>query len=142
MRTDQAFGETARHGDLDVENASAFFAVEVVMRGHVAVVARSSVARRDFVHLPFGDENFEVAVHSPERERGHLGQQDLVNLRRRRMQIGGAQPFENSLTLTRAMTARRRRKIRGACVHARSIGAASGTDQAGIENSYWFLAGF
>jgi hypothetical protein len=138
MLLGDAPSQSARYGNLDIQDPVASFAVKMVMGRDIPVEAGRTRPPGDLIDVAIGDEYLEIAVHGAQREGGHLDMQGRVDLRRGRMAIGSMEPFENAISLAGTMASRGRRRRGGGCAHAPTIEGAQQRGQAQIKNCSQF----
>jgi hypothetical protein len=61
--------ESARNWNIDIENSTTPFAVEMMMRLDVSVITLGTHRARHLLDITVGDEHLEVSIDGPERER-------------------------------------------------------------------------
>lgn len=105
--------ESAGHGQFDVVDSSTSFAIEMMVRREITVVARCPDRARHLVDVTLFDENLEISIDRPQRERRQLRQQGFVDLRGRRMGIRLLKPASDAISLSRSIAAGRRRDVIG-----------------------------
>lgn len=104
----EAPGEPARGGNRHVDDPAAGVAPEVLVGLEVRVVAGGSTGGEHLDDLALGDEDLEIPVDGAQGELRELRGQRRVDLRRRRVEIGRAQPGEDARALLRAVAPARR----------------------------------
>jgi hypothetical protein len=126
LRARETFRETAGDGDFYVEDPTAAIAGEVVVRVDVGVIARRTARAAHLVDPAIGDEHLEVPVHRSEREARCLGHEGRVDLGRSGVVGSRAEPIEDPLALTGAISAgglghAKCRRNRGGFLHGRKV---------------------
>lgn len=89
--------------DLDVLDAPARLAEEVVVEVGIAVEAGRRSRDRNLAHGPLRDEHLEVAIDRPEREAGELREQRVVDPGGGRVVVALLHDLEDALSLSGAV---------------------------------------
>ena len=124
-------------GQLEVADAPAALADEVVVGRRVSVVAQRGSRSPHHVDLTLPHQELEIAIDGTHREAREARQQRGMDVGGRRVAVGAPEPREHALSLPTPMTPAS--LDRGGASHSRKHRAGTRLRQGRIENDSWLF---